>query len=130
MIKKVLIALTVIVFLLVLGAIKITNRGNITKSNPPIVSPNKQAMIQITEDGFVPSTLQINAGTTVIWTNVDSAAHRVASDPFPTHSGLPALDSKSNIADNGTYRYTFDKPGIYGYHDELNPKVNGSVTVK
>ena len=130
MLKKVLIALTVIVLLLVLGAIKITNRDNITKSNPPNVSQNKQARIQITEDGFVPSALQINTGTTVIWTNVDSAAHRVASDPFPTHSGLPTLDSKSNIADNGTYRYTFDKPGIYGYHDELNPKVNGSVVVK
>ena len=86
--------------------------------------------IQITSKGFVPASVQINKDTTVIWTNIDSAPHRVAANPYPTHTDLPGLDSKTNIGTNGTYQYKFEASGTFGYHDELHPEHNGTIKVE
>src|SRR5579863_1999349 len=48
------------------------------------------AVIEITNSGFIPSTLQVNAGTKVVWVNYDQAPHQIAADPYPTHTELPA----------------------------------------
>lgn len=124
-ITKLIAAVVIIVF----GFMLIKNLNH-NEPTPPVVTPPKTASVNITEDGFAPSTIKVNIGTVVIWHNLDHKPHRIAANPYGTHSTLPSLDSMSKIPPNGTYRYTFDKAGTYGYHDELNPKINGTVIVK
>lgn len=98
---------------------------------PPPLAEVVVAEVQITDQGFVPQTLKVKPGTTVVWTNKeDDTPHRVASNPHPEHTGTPGLDSQENIAPKGTYSYVFDKPGTYEYHDHLNPTRNGTVVVE
>lgn len=85
--------------------------------------------ITITEDGFLPTTARVYSGTTVIWTNEDTASHWVASNPHPTHDDLPDLDTGDSIGPESTYSFTFDDAGTYDYHDHLNPEFNGTIVV-
>src|SRR5437016_2240299 len=54
---------------------------------------SKQAIIQVTANGFVPATLKVKGSTTVVWKNTDSAPHQVASNPYPADNGTPGLKS-------------------------------------
>lgn len=104
----------------------------LTRNSPPppkTVSP-VQAVVRISEDGFEPSTIRVKKGTVLVWKNDDTEAHRVAANPFPTHTDLPALDSKQNIAPGADYSFVFSDSGEFHYHDELAPKNNGTVIVE
>ena len=85
--------------------------------------------IAITNNAFNPATLTINKGDTVIWTNNDTVPHHIASDPHPTHTSLPGLES-NNFGKTQTYSFTFTKVGTWGYHDHLNPMIKGTVVVR
>ncbi len=54
-------------------------------------------LVLIENNEFVPAILTVKKGTTVTWTNKDQAEHWVVSDPHPTHSDLPDLDSKNGL---------------------------------
>lgn len=77
---------------------------------------------------FNPSSITVKKGTTVTWTNKDSVAHQVSSDPYPSHTDLPGLFSNS-LSQNQTYSFTFDKIGVFGYHCQIHPSMKGTVTV-
>lgn len=87
-------------------------------------------MVQITKDGFIPSTLAIPDGTTVTWQNLDNNPHQVQANPYPTGDSLPGLHSKTVLGPGATYSYTFHKSGNFGYHDQLHPTTNGEVDVQ
>ncbi len=42
------------------------------------------AVVQITSSGFVPSTIEVKAGTKVVWVNYDQLPHQIAADPYPS----------------------------------------------
>lgn len=86
-------------------------------------------MVQITKDGFVPSTMAVPDGTTVTWQNLDDKPHRIQANPFPTGDSLPQLHS-TVLGPGSTYSYTFHKSGNIGYHDQLHPTTNGEVDVR
>jgi plastocyanin len=79
--------------------------------------------VDITQAGFTPSKVTIEAGDTVTWTNKDTANHQVLADQglFPTS---PVL------APNQTYSYRFTKSGNFGYRDALNTRRRGTVVVR
>lgn len=93
------------------------------------VNASTGVAVSITSSGSSPSTVTVKAGTVVTWTNSSGGDIRVASDPHPTHTDLPGLDS-STLANGDSYSFTFTKVGIWGYHDHLDPTVKGSVTVQ
>ena len=126
------LAITVVaVLILVLGAVLFASFTKKKESPTPPARAPVQAVVEITKDGFNPATLTVKKGTKVVWINKDEAEHRVASNPYPTHTGLPGLDSKKNITQGESYSYTFDKGGLFGYHDHLNPvKFKGTVIVE
>jgi plastocyanin len=94
-----------------------------TTQQPPI------AVIEVTHDGFVPATLHVVPGTKVVWVNSDVAPHRIAADPYPSHSELPALVAPKALGQKQTYSFTFTKARTVHYHDELNPTLEASITV-
>ena len=87
-------------------------------------------LVLIESNEFVPAILTVKKGTTVTWTNKDQAEHWVVSDPHPTHSDLPELDSKKGLLQNETYQFTFNEIGEFNYHDELNTTITGTIVVE
>jgi plastocyanin len=84
----------------------------------------------MTADGFVPSTITIQKGDYVQFTNSDSNLHWPASGPHPAHTALPGFDALKGITAGNYYRYQFTKVGTWYFHDHLNPSLKGSVVVK
>jgi plastocyanin len=115
----------------VIGGIIIIGGQNSGTDEPTQVPADiePQASVRITADGFEPATLSVEAGTTVEWINEDDSPHRVASNPHPEHTDLGGLDSMEPISPGGTYRFTFEEAGEFGYHDHLNPTENGTIVV-
>ena len=85
--------------------------------------------VSVTATGFSPATVTVSIGTTVTWTNNAGSDVRVASDPHPTLTDLPGLDSKA-LAKGATYSFTFTQTGTWGYHNFLEPTQKGIVIVK
>lgn len=85
--------------------------------------------IQISASGFSPSTVVVKAGTQIVWKNVDTAPHSVASNPYPSNSSVKDLRSQA-ILPNGVYSYTTTKAGTINYHDNTQPTHNASIKVE
>jgi plastocyanin len=94
------------------------------------VSPTASVTVSITDTGFEPATVTVAPGTTVTFVNNGQAAHWPASNPHPTHTGLPGFDALKALATGESYSFTFTKVGTWGYHDHLNPRVGGTVVVQ
>ncbi|MEK7651987.1 MAG: cupredoxin domain-containing protein [Patescibacteria group bacterium] len=86
--------------------------------------------IKITANGFVPSSITIQKGDYVQFTNTDSNPHWPASGPHPVHTALPGFDALKGITTGNYYRYQFTQVGTWSFHDHLNPSLKGTVTVK
>jgi plastocyanin len=76
---------------------------------------------------YSPADITINAGDTVEWINVDTAAHTVTGgSPAEGPSGV--FDSSLVMAD-AVYAFTFEETGNYDYFCMVHPWMVGSVSV-
>ena len=76
---------------------------------------------------YLPADITINAGDTVEWINVDTAAHTVTGgSPADGPSGI--FDSSLVMAD-AVYAFTFNDSGNYDYFCMVHPWMVGSVSV-
>jgi len=80
-----------------------------------------------TNDCYLPGTVSINAGDTVIWSNTDTAAHTVTSGS-PTNGPDGIFDSSLFMA-GATFEVTFDDSGSYDYFCMVHPWMQGNVQV-
>ena len=64
---------------------------------------------------FDPARIIISPGTKVTWTNEDSSAHFVNSDPHPSHNVLGDLNS-FDLRNGDSYSQTLTDLGAWGYH--------------
>jgi plastocyanin len=78
--------------------------------------------VDIKDFAFNPPMLEIAAGTTVTWTNSDTAPHTATQDGGGFQSGR--LDTGQSFS------FSFDTPGTYEYHCEFHPNMHGTVVVK
>ena len=89
---------------------------------------------------YSPAELQVDAGTTVTWTNDDDVLHTVTSgrqaeqgvpgvsegkDPRPDGTFEGQLDGEST-----TFEFTFDEPGTYAYYCDVHVGMVGEVVVE
>jgi len=82
------------------------------------------ALVNITNNGFTPSSIYISNGQAISWTNQDQVAHTLTGD----NSNLNTLNSKSITLNNSsqfitpgsTYSYVFNKPGNYSFVEDNN----------
>ncbi|MDZ7744798.1 MAG: hypothetical protein U5K77_03540 [Candidatus Saccharibacteria bacterium] len=106
---------------------------NPTTNNSDSQDPSSTASDaqQVTYDGssFSPSEISISAGETVIFTNNADRSMWVASDTHPSHTDLPEFDS-GQIPVGGTYSFTFEESGTWGYHNHLASHITGTVIVE
>lgn len=84
------------------------------------------ATYRVTMSGYAysPATLTIPAGSTVTWTNQDTAPHdvRTTSGPAALHS--PMLDK------GGSWSFTFATPGTYAYYCTVHPNMTARIVVR
>ncbi len=106
---------------------KNTNQEAQKQAVQQIINTTKN--ISLTSSGFNPQTVTINAGQRVVWQNISGTQGTVNSDNFPNNSLWPFLNL-GLFANGSSVGVTFDKPGTYTYHNQLNPSEKGTVIVK
>ena len=80
-----------------------------------------------TDECFIPSTVSINAGDTVVWLNDDTAAHTVTSGSAA--DGPDGVFDSSLVMSGDTFEHTFDSSGTVDYFCLVHPWMAGSVQV-
>ena len=81
-----------------------------------------------TDECYIPSTLNISAGTTVVWENNDAAAH-LATSGTPAGGPDGVFDSGMIMA-GGTFEHEFIDSGEFQYYSIVHPWMVGTVTVE
>lgn len=75
--------------------------------------------VDIKDFSYVPESITVSTGTTVVWTNRDSAPHTVTADSFD-----------SGRLDQGqTFTYTFNQAGAFEYWCTIHPSMHHGIVV-
>lgn len=90
-----------------------------TKDDAGTPLPNS---VSIADNSFTSSSLTVAKGTKVIWTNNGATIHTVTSDDGAS------FDSGA-IASGGTFSYTFNTTGTFGYHCQIHSGMTGTIIV-
>lgn len=90
--------------------------------NPANVTPTTGNTVTIQNFAFQPANLQVKVGTTVTWTNQDTAPHTVTfRDSSMTGSAL--------LQKGQSFSYTFTKAGTFSYYCQVHPGMTAQVVV-
>ncbi|MGH2621878.1 MAG: cupredoxin domain-containing protein, partial [Anaerolineales bacterium] len=103
----------------------------------------REIRVQIDASGFNPKSFEIGQGDTVVFENNGNEPHWVASNIHPTHRLYPgsgnefcgtdqqatSFDACTALMPGDTFSFTFDYPGLWRFHDHLNPQLSGKVSV-
>ena len=101
----------------------VNNEAGQTNNSTTTLNQPETLNIEIKGFAFVPATIEINVGDTIIWTNKDSASHTVTSD-----SGNEL--SSQYLSRNSQYSHTFTTAGEYDYHCTPHPYMKGKIIVR
>lgn len=93
--------------------------GNTGSSN----SATTGTSVTIQNFAFTPQTITVAKGTTVRWTNNDSAAHTVTETDGKTGPDSPSLEQ------GASYSFTYQQAGTYQYHCAFHASMTGTVVV-
>jgi len=78
--------------------------------------------VTIANFSFQPTPMTIAVGTTVTWTNTDSAGHTVTADDGSFNS--------DKLASGATFSQTFATVGTFAYHCSIHSSMKATVIVK
>jgi plastocyanin len=84
--------------------------------------PADATMVIIANLAFDPAAITVPTGTTVAWTNDDAVPHTVTSTEGAFDSGI--------FDPGGSFSFTFNEPGSFGYICQLHPQMQGTVTAE
>lgn len=139
--KYVIILMPVLLFLLAGCTQKNLDQANDLQTATNIAddtSTNGGNVIEITLEGFNPSTLTIKSGETVTWLNKVSSPSWPASAVHPSHKVYPEaggcigskFDACKSLKQGEGYSFTFNQKGTWKYHDHLSPGNTGTIIVE
>ena len=81
-----------------------------------------------TGECFIPLSIRVDTGDTVMWFNADTAAHTVTSGT--TAGGPNGIFDSSLFGAGSTFKVRFDTSGEYPYFCMVHPWMVGKVVVK
>jgi hypothetical protein len=101
-------------------------------------------IVRYTFDGYIPPSITISKGTSVIFQNESNSAMWTASNVHPSHTLYPGssiqkcqsiesnqiFDSCEGIESGMTWTFRFSQDGSWQYHNHLNPSHGGAIVVK
>jgi plastocyanin len=76
----------------------------------------------LTNTAYAPDSLNVDAGSTVTWTNNDSTAHTSTSNAAGWDSGI--------VQPGGQFSVAFPTAGTFQYHCAIHPGMIGTVVVR
>jgi plastocyanin len=103
------------IFLAILFVVSLTAVTSNAKTN----GSDKIVDVSIQKFAFSPTSVEISAGDTVRWTNMDPVDHMVAATIF----------TSGTISKGQSYEFLFTKPGVYNYECSIHPSMKGTITV-
>ncbi len=83
-------------------------------------APVTATTINIHNFAFSPATLTVKKGTTVTWTNNDSAPHQIKSATF----------NSSQLSKGQSFSFTFDSVVTFDYSCSIHPSMLGKIIVE
>ena len=104
------------------GTSQTTEPTEASTNSTPTSTESSVTKVSIKGFAYSPTTLAVKKGTTVTWTNEDTATHTVTSD-----SGSE-LQSKS-LSKGDTFSHTFSASGTFDYHCAPHPSMKASIIV-
>jgi len=121
----------ILFFLIIAGAVFFL-RDKVQVSGPTV-----ETTIIITDKEFLPNSIIVELGTTVIWKNEGNNLHWPASNFHPTHSLYPEeggcisskFDACRGLKTGETFSFKFEKIGKWPVHDHLFPGLTMIVEV-
>ncbi|HAR99921.1 MAG: Blue (Type 1) copper domain protein [Candidatus Moranbacteria bacterium GW2011_GWC2_37_73] len=119
--KKLFIALPIIAVTVLFSGCSLYSASSqpaapIQSQTTPVINNT----ITIQNFAFSPATITVKKGTTVTWTNNDSAPHQINSATF-----------NSNLFNKGqTFSFTFNEVGTFDYFCAIHPSMIGKVIVE
>jgi plastocyanin len=102
---------------------------------PPAPSPpTATSTITITSSGVSPKNVVVSPGSQVTFVNNDSRDHEIDSDPHPTHTDCPAINTVDFIVP-GQSKQTgnLNDVGTCGFHDHMRPEdagLHGTIRIQ
>ncbi len=135
--KKILIVLLVVI-VVIIGAIYFLRQpkgGSNTGLNTPATSTGesvnqtstvaesvspKTYNVTVENFSFNPAELNIKKGDTVIWTNQDSAPHKISGSSFQS----------GTLNKGGSFSYTFTTAGTFDYICSVHAYMSGKIIVE
>ncbi|MFF4410599.1 cupredoxin family copper-binding protein [Streptomyces sp. NPDC001262] len=78
--------------------------------------------VAIVNYAYAPATLTVSRGTTVTWSNSDTAPHTITS------SVSGPLDSPM-LNQGDSFSFTFSSAGTFSYYCTVHPTMKGTVVV-
>jgi plastocyanin len=88
------------------------------------------ALVQIHDQGFVPSEIEIVQGEAVAFENRGREPHWPASNIHPTHQVYPEFDPRQPVLPGQRWTFVFERPGTWPFHDHLHPEAGGRIEVR
>ena len=82
----------------------------------------KRVDVSIKQMQFIPATIAVRAGDTVVWINNDDRDHSVVAGDGSFRSG--------NISAGDKYEHQFMSAGTFSYKCGYHPRMKGTVTVQ
>ena len=120
--KKIIIAVVVLVVIVILGVFWI--KREMSKPGEPMKRdfiPNiTYANVSIKNFSFTPAEIKIKPGEGIDWTNNDNATHRIEIADGTKSYDLPV---------GGRFTFVFTKAGEYSYICGIHPSMKGKVIV-
>lgn len=119
--RGLVISIIILIGIIAIGSYYFFSHSSNSKNINSSESIQNEILIQ--NFAFSPDTITINKGETIVWSNKDSAPHKIVSD-----SGSE-LNSES-LSNGATYSHTFAVAGTYDYHCGIHTSMKGKVVVK
>src|SRR3989344_2377094 len=151
--KKTITWVIVIIVIIAAGYYLLKNKSDVAPATPNTPTDNSSAgtegtgpavsvlTIKYADSGFSPANLTVKKGDTVTFINQSRGAMWVSSGPHPSHTAYSGTDKSSHCPDTadvafdqcetgGTFTFTFNKVGEWGYHNHVATEDKGVVIVK
>jgi plastocyanin len=122
--RKFLLKSVIVIMALLMASCAAVTPAATASSAPPQPATSaagaQNAAVSIENFAFNPAALTITAGTTVTWTNNDSATHTIKSSAF----------NSQDLAHGQTFEFKFNTKGTYDYSCGIHPAMTGKIIVQ
>ena len=136
-----------VIFLVIIGAVGVFFlRGEKEvveeSSSVPVVSTGVEHTVVYGDNGYIPASLSIAAGDTVVFQNMSSSSSWPASNAHPTHTLYPdssiqkcggeevIFDACVAVPSGQEWSFIFMEQGTWRYHNHMRPSMQGTIIVE